>query len=191
MKDAIGAMNPNSKSAILKTVIVLWITWPALCAALISNETKDFLEYVLKHYFLYPPSIDNITNYWLADGALWQRIYVKTWCINGYILMVMHIFYLLFIDQSKWLEDAQKKSVTILLIMGIFSIFMSLGFYLGWFFSTEKPLTQKAAVILTNDIGLVLLFPLVWSGTSIFFISGIAFLYIVVMKFFNRTTGAK
>ncbi len=131
-------MNPNSKSAILKTVIVLWITWPALCAALISNEAKDFLEYVLKHYFLYPPSIDNITNYWLADGALWQRIYVKTWCINGYILMVMHIFYLLFIDQSKWLEDAQKKSVTILLIMGIFSIFMSLGFYLGWFFSTEK-----------------------------------------------------
>jgi hypothetical protein len=181
----------SSKSKLLKIAIVLWITWPGLFAAFMSNEPHDFLGYALKHYFLYPPSVDYITNHWLVDGALWKRIFVNAWCINGYILMIAYVSYLLFSDQSKWLEETRKISIFKLLITGAFGIFLSWGFYLGWFFSPDKPLTQKVKAIIFNDVGLVFLFPLIWSGASIFFFAALALLFVVFLKLFNRRGGLK
>jgi hypothetical protein len=135
---------------------------------------------------IYPPGIDNIVNYWFAKELEWKSIYVRAWCLNGYLMMVIYFIYLLNSDIKAWIDKTKSTSYLMLIAMIIFGFYFGWSLYSGWIFSPARILSDQIKKMLYEDFNLLVFFPIFWVFSSLFIMFSMMFSVALVVKFFHK-----
>lgn len=171
----------------VRLYVASYVLWPAFFSFLQADANRDILGDFLGDYLFIPPSIDLILNYWISDGPLWRRVYISSWCINGFLMMIVYAWYLLRFDQSRWIAEARLMSNPKLFGLGLSGIIFSAIAYCDWLFLPERGLTDKITYLITSDFGVFFLFPLFWTAASVAFLGGLAFFCVIYFKLRNAS----
>ncbi|MCW5655729.1 hypothetical protein [Hydrogenophaga sp.] len=148
-----------------KFVTLAWVLWPAILTLILPNATREFFWHAIDQYIYRPPSVRNITSYWLKDSSAWRRIYIELWFLNSIFIALIYI---------KWMknnaDDLNKidNGMTFkkLLLLGFTGLVISLTFYSPITFDPRRELTEKLRFLIFNDLGLTILTPSLFIGAS-------------------------
>lgn len=165
-------------------VLSVLILWPAFLVFLFDFKFHQYIN----DFNVYPTGVDYIVNHWLTNESGWKSTYVLAWCLNGYLIMIVYIFYLLRSDVKSWIDRVKSTSYLMLLAMIVFGFFCGWATYTGWIFSPARNPSSEIEKMLYGDFNLLIIYPVVWVFSSLMILFSIMFSVVFVVKFFDKNS---
>lgn len=175
----VGTVVGNGKSFVLP--MAFWICWPALFVFVFRDAPYDFVGAALREHYFYPPSLNNVTGYWMRDAPVYKPLYLSVWCVNAVLIAVRYCLYL--IEHPHHLTELEGQySVPKLMALGTIGLVVLVVFGSGVIFDPARPLVDESALIVGSDVGLMVGLPMLYMGWACSPVVSAFFFYAVFRK---------
>lgn len=162
-----------------------WILWPAVFVLFFRDAGHDFVRVALSEYFFYPPSLDNISRYWINDRPVYWSLYLSAWCVNSLLIALRYVAYLF---ENPWhvTESERQEPVGKLVVLGLFGLLLAVVMCSSIAFDVETPLSAKEDLLLNTLIGFWVALPGMCVGVAGAPIASVYFFFVAWRKIFAR-----
>jgi hypothetical protein len=158
----------------------VWMLWPAVFVFIFRDASDDFVGAVLREHFLYPPSLSNVSTHWIGGESVYKSLYLSVWYVNTLLLAGRYAIYLVE-NPCYFVNSMERDSILKMLVLGISGVCISGGMYSGIVFGAATSLSLKEELLLTNDLGLLVGLPVIYSWVACALV-GAAFCFLVAWK---------